>query len=201
MGPDRTSWRERRIFVAAAALRPVPAARFFDVAFFEGFLPAAFFFDVLAGDRADAGFFLRETFFDAVFVDFFLLGRLRATGFFAAFFLLRAFLATFFLADLRAAGLRCAAVFFFDAFLVEDFFLVLLTLRFFPEDFLRTPGFREDARALLAPARLRFLLAAFLAGMIGSRVGEKRGIIHRLSQHGSPELPGLGANREPCAHI
>jgi hypothetical protein len=200
MGPDRTSCRERRSFAGVAALRPFAPA-FVDAAFLEGFFFETFFFDVLAGDLAAAAFFLREGFFAPAFAVFFLLGRLRAADFFAAFFLLLAFLAAFFFAGLRAAGLRRAAAFFFDTFLLGDCFLVLLTLRFLPEAFLRTPGFR-DAGALLAPARFRFLLAAFLAGMIHSRVREKREIIHRLPQHGSPKSArfggaGTGPRRAP----
>lgn len=177
MGPDRTSCRERRIFVGVTDLPLVRPACFFDAVFvdvfFDTFFFDTFFFDVLAGERAGAAF-LREAFFDGAFVDFFLLGRLRETDFFAAFFFLPgAFLATFFFAGLRAAGLRRTAAFVFGAFLVEDFFLVLLTLGFFPEVFLRMPGFREDARAMPAPVRFRFLLAAFLAGMIDSRVPRK----------------------------
>jgi hypothetical protein len=191
MGPDRTSCRERRDMVGVAGLRPFAPA-LLDAVFLEGFFFEAFFFDVLALALAGAVFFLREGFFDPAFVVFFLLGRLRAPDFFVAFFLLLAFLAAFFFADLRAAGLGRAAAFFFDTFLLEGCFLVLLTLRFFPEAFLRAPGFREDAGALLAPARFRFLLAAFLAGMFDSRVREKRGIIHRLPQHGSPESAHFG---------
>jgi hypothetical protein len=191
MGPDRTSCRERRLLPGVAALRPfVPA--FFDADFLEGFFFETFLFDVLAGDLAAAAFFLREGFFAPAFAVFFLLGRLRATDFFAAFFLLLAFLVAFFFAGLRAAGLRRAAAFFFDTFLLGDCFLVLLTLRFLPEAFLRTPGFRDDAGVLLAPARFRFLLAAFLAGMVHSRVREKREIIHRLPQHGSPKSARIG---------
>lgn len=194
MGPDRTSCRERRVLFGVAAVRPFVPACFFGAAFFEDFFFEAFFFDGLAEDLAGAAFFLREGFFDLVFAAFFLLGPLLGAlrAFFAAFFLPRAFLATFFFAGLRPAGLRRAAAFFFDTFLLDDCFLVLLTLRFFPEALLRTPGFREDAGALPAPARFRFLLAAFLAGMIDSRVREKRGIIHRLPQHGSPKSARFG---------
>lgn len=178
MGPESRSSRERFVLDGDAA-RPdcFLEAAFFDDLFFDTFfavdLPAAFF---------------RDTFFGAAFFAFFLLAPLREADFFAAF-LLPAFLvdflvvfpadflATFFFADLRAAGFRRAADFFFDALLVEDFFLVLLTLRFFPEAllpiFLPAPALREGARVLAVPARFRFLLAAFLAGMIDSCRSEK----------------------------
>ncbi len=141
---------------------------------------------------------MRDTFLRAAdlpaLVDFFLPEAFRgvafAAFFFAAFFVAPRFLAVVFLVDFFAAdffllffllGFRVAAFFrvgfFFDTFLVDDlaadFFLVLLTLRFVPEVFLLAPGFREALFVLLVPARLAFLLAAFLAGMVGSCRSEK----------------------------
>lgn len=195
IGPDKTSWRER----PSAGVATPRAVFFLETAFLEGLFCEALLFEVfLAGlpdALADAAFllefllnaflpnaflpdaFLPDAFPAAALPVFFPVDGLRTADFFAPF-LLPDFFAIFFLADLLAADLRRAAVFFFGAFLIEDFFLLLLTLllltlRLFPDAFLLTPGLRETARALLAAARFRFLLAAFLAGMIDSCRSEK----------------------------
>lgn len=149
----------------------------------EGLLTEGLLTEDLLGDT-----FLRAAVLP-VLVDFFLPEAFRGAAF-AAFFLAPRFLAVVFPADFLAAdffvlfflpGFRVAAFFragfFFDTFLVDDlatvFLLVLLTLRFVPEVFLLAPGLRAALFGLLVPVRFAFLLAAFLAGMVGSCRSEK----------------------------
>lgn len=112
-----------------------------------------FFLDFVDGLRVDrfvAVTFLRDAFFVAVFFADFL------ADFFAT--LRPGFRPTLFLDDfLRAADFRE------DAALVRDFFR--LTFRFLPAAFLLDGALRDAAFFLLAPAALRFLLAAFFAGI------------------------------------
>ncbi len=131
-------------------------------AFVDFFLPEAFRGAAFA---AFAAFFVAPRFLAVVFLDVFLV------DFFAADFFLLFFLPGFRVAAFFRAG------FFFDTFLVDDlaadFLLVLLTLRFVPEVFLLAPGLRAALFGLLVPVRFAFLLAAFLAGMVGSCRSEK----------------------------
>lgn len=127
-------------FFGAAALRD---ADFFDV----------FFFDALAALR-DAVFrvaaFFRDVFFAAdLLADFFVerAADFRATVFFDDFF--------------RAAVLLPGLDFTLD-FTLE---LFELTFRLLPVAFLPAAALRGAAFFLLAPALLRFLLAAFFAGI------------------------------------
>jgi hypothetical protein len=129
------------------------------------FLPAVFFAEGFAA------VFLRAAAFPAPF-DFLL-------TFFVAFFLtgvleadfLVDFRTDFFVDFLDAAGFFRAAVFFFDAFLAEDFFA--LSLRFLPGAFLLAADFRDAVVFLPLPARFCFLLAAFFAGIFHSCRSEK----------------------------
>jgi hypothetical protein len=120
---------------------------------------------------------LATFFVDLPDFDFFLLATGLAEAFFLAAFFPEAFL--------RAAFFG-AAVLFLATFLIDDF--LLLTLRFLPVVLLLAGAdLRVAAFFLLAAVRFRFLLAAFFAGMFDScRVREKRGIIHRQSELGSP---------------
>jgi hypothetical protein len=132
---------------------------------------------VLGALRVEADFFLPETFFFAgVFAVFFLgvdfLVAFLGEDFFADL-LAEAFFVLFFLLGFRAADFFRAAGFFFDALLAEVRALLLLTLRFFPEAFLPAAALRAEPFGRLTTARFRFLLAAFLAGMVCSCRSEK----------------------------
>jgi hypothetical protein len=134
--------------------------------------------------RVAADFFLPETFFFAgAFAAFFpgrdfpgvdFLVAFLAEDFFADF-LAEAFFVLFFLLGFRAVDFFRAAGFLFDAFLAEVrvLLLVLLTLRFFPGAFLPAAALRAEPLGRLTTARFRFLLAAFLAGMVCSCRSEK----------------------------
>ena len=143
---------------------------------------------VLGALRVEGDFFLPETFFFAgAFAAFFpgvdfpvdfpgvdFLVAFLGEDFFADL-LAEAFFVLFFLPGFRAADFFRAAGFFFDAFLAEVrvLLLVLLTLRFFPEAFLPAAALRPEPLGRLTTARFRFLLAAFLAGMVCSCRSEK----------------------------
>ena len=188
IGPDSTSWRDRPFAdarftgapfgaVALLALRfPEPAVcfeltlLFFELdfllpvffgaaAFREGVLARdadffdVFFFDELAALR-EAVFlvaaFFRDVFFAADLLADFFAGRaadFRVTAFFDDFF--------------RAAVLRPGFAFAFDF----TFELLALTFRLLPVAFLPAAALRGAAFFLLVPALLRFLLAAFFAGI------------------------------------
>lgn len=132
-------------FFGAAALREgvLRDADFFDVFFFDAlaalreavFLVAAFFRDVFFAADLLADFFVERA------ADF------RATAFFDDFF--------------RAAVLRPGFDFTLD-FTLE---LFELTFRLLPVAFLPAAALRGAAFFLLVPAFLRFLLAAFFAGI------------------------------------
>jgi hypothetical protein len=139
--------------------------------------------------RVEADFFLPETFFFAgVVAAFFPELDFPGFDFPGADFLLdflgedffadlpaEAFFVLFFRPGFRAADFFPTAGFFFDVFLAEDrvLLLVLLTLRFFPEAFLPAAALRPEPLGRLTTARFRFLLAAFLAGMVCSCRSEK----------------------------
>jgi hypothetical protein len=134
--------------------------------------------------RVEADFFLPETFFFAgAFAAFFPRLDFPGVDFLPDFldedlfadFLAETFFVLFFLPGFRAADFFRAAGFFFDAFLAEDrvLLLVLFTLRFFPEAFLPAAALRAEPLRRLTTARFRFLLAAFLAGMVCSCRSEK----------------------------
>jgi hypothetical protein len=193
IGPDSTSWRERPFadarftgapFGAAArvTLRLPEAAVLFEltVVFFElDFLLLAFF----GAAAFREGVFARDAdFFDVFFLEE--LAALRDADFFDAAFLREVFFAAFLLADFfaeREADFRETAffeVFFFDDFLRTavlrrgfafafdfTFELLGLTFRLLPVAFLPAAALRPAAFFLLAPALLRFLLAAFFAGI------------------------------------
>lgn len=133
-------------FFGAAALRDGVFER--DADFF-----AAFFFDGLAALR-EAVFFVVAFFRDAFF----------AAGLLALFFAEPA-------ADFRAAAffddfLRAADLLFDVAFVLDfDLDFLGLTLRLLPVVFLAAAALRGTAFFLLVPALLRFLLAAFFAGI------------------------------------
>ncbi|MGH8193049.1 MAG: hypothetical protein ACREQ8_01430 [Woeseiaceae bacterium] len=134
-----------------------------------GGLAAAFFVDAAAGcaDFLRLAGFLAVVFFALLDFDFFLLA-VRLAG---AFFRITFFPEDFFPVDRRAAFLGAADL-FFATFFLDDF--LLLTLRFLPVVFLLAGGdLRVAAFFLLAAARFRCLLAAFLAGMFDSCRSEK----------------------------
>jgi hypothetical protein len=144
----------------------------------EGFLTEGFLGDTFlrAADLpAVVDFFLPEAFRGAAFAAFFVPPRFLVVVFFVDFFAAD-FFVPFFLPGFRLAAFFRAG-FFFDTFLVDDlaadFVFVLLTLRFVPEVFLLAPGLREALLGLPVPARFAFLLADFLAGMVGSCRSEK----------------------------
>jgi hypothetical protein len=131
------------------------------------FLLAVLFTDLLPDLLADfvgglAAVFLRAAVFPALFAAF-------LPTFFVAFFLTDFFDADFFAAFF--AGFFRAAGFFFDDFFVGAFFA--LTLRFLLAAFLLAVDFRDAVVFLPVPARFRFLLAAFFAGMFHSCRSEK----------------------------
>lgn len=155
------------------------------------FFGAVFLFD---GAFRAVVFFLPATFFEDFFDTFvvfflatFLVGFFAGLAFFVlAFFLAGAFLRVTFFRDaffaagfpavFRAAAFLRLADFFFEVFFFEVFFdadVFLLTLRFLPVVFLLAACFAEAAFLLLTPARFRFLLAAFLAGIFDSCRFEK----------------------------
>jgi hypothetical protein len=139
--------------------------------------------------RVAADFFLPEIFFFAVAFAAFFPGvdfpRVDFPGvdFLVAFldedffadFLAEAFFVLFFLPGFRTVDFLRAAGLLFDAFLAEVrvLLLVLLTLRIFPEAFLPAAALRPEPLGRLTTARFRFLLAAFLAGMVCSCRSEK----------------------------
>jgi hypothetical protein len=137
------------------------------------FLLAVLFTDLLPDLLADfvgglAAVFLRAAVFPALFTAF-------LPTFFVAFFLTDFFDADFFAAFFAGfpdvAGFFRAAGFFFDDFFVGAFFA--LTLRFLLAAFLLAVDFRDAVVFLPVPARFRFLLAAFFAGMFHSCRSEK----------------------------
>jgi hypothetical protein len=167
IGPVSRSPRGRVRVAVATRPRDFGAADFFRLtdgtaAFFRLTDEATAFLRLTDGAAAFLRLFAfaTDTFFlaGAFFPDFFFAADFFETGFFFVGF----FLATDFLrVDAFFKG------FFFD----EDFFLV--TLVFFPAAFIRDDDLRDAAFLRAAAALVRFLLAAFLAGIIDSCRSEK----------------------------
>jgi len=183
IGPASKSCRGARLaaplprFAAAVVFlagRDAAAVGFFLLAVLFADLPPDLLADFVGGLAA---VFLRAAVFPAPFAAFLL-------AFFVAFFLagffdadfFGAFLAAFFADFPGVARFFRAAGFFFDDFFAVAFFAVAffaLTLRFLPAVFLPAADFRDAVAFLPVPARFRFLLAAFFAGMFHSCRSEK----------------------------
>ena len=221
IGPDSTSWRDRLFadarftgapFGAAAlvALRWPPLAVFFELTvFFElDFLLPAFF----GAAAFREGVFARAAdFFDVFFFDG--LAALREAVFLLDAFFREVFFAADLLADFfaeRAAAFR-VAVFFDDLFraavlrlafaLAFDFTfeLLALTFRLLPVAFLPAAALRVAAFFLLVPALLRFLLAAFFAGIRTPAGLRKTRNYTSLALIGKPEKRRFSAGPEKPA--